>query len=213
MNPASFALPADQTAALTVSIRTTRATVNNVLAYLPGKTDEYVIIGAHYDHSPRQLRFARASQIGQIHPERRQRFRHRRSARTGAAFSSAKRSVAARNSLYVVRRRRARLLGSAEWVKNPTRPLDKAVAMLNMDMIGRIKDDKVYIGGVGTGSTLKAAVEQAAEKSGFQDRVFGQRYSSSDHTSFVTKKIPVLFFFLACTRLSQAFRYWEKIDP
>jgi len=51
MNPASFALPADQTAALTVSIRTTRATVNNVLAYLPGKTDEYVIIGAHYDHS------------------------------------------------------------------------------------------------------------------------------------------------------------------
>src|SRR5208283_1617139 len=48
--PASFALPENQTAALTVSIETTRATVNNVLAYLPGKTDEYVIIGAHYDH-------------------------------------------------------------------------------------------------------------------------------------------------------------------
>ena len=41
------------------------------------------------------------------------------------------------------------LLGSADWVKEPTRPLDKAVAMLNMDMIGRIKDEKVYIGGVG----------------------------------------------------------------
>ncbi len=37
-------------ASLTVSVQTTRATVNNVLAYLPGKTDEYVIIGAHYDH-------------------------------------------------------------------------------------------------------------------------------------------------------------------
>ena len=43
------------------------------------------------------------------------------------------------------------LLGSAAWVKDPTKPLDKAVAMLNMDMIGRIKDNKVYIGGVGTG--------------------------------------------------------------
>src|ERR1022692_3942325 len=48
--PASFALAENQTAALTVSIATTRATVNNVLAYLPGRTDEYVIIGAHYDH-------------------------------------------------------------------------------------------------------------------------------------------------------------------
>ena len=61
------------------------------------------------------------------------------------------------------------LLGSAEWVKNPTRPLDKAVAMLNMDMIGRIKDQKIYIGGVGTGSTLKAGVEQGGGEFGIQN--------------------------------------------
>src|SRR5215470_8434030 len=48
--PASFAFPADLKIALDVSIETTRATVNNVLAYLPGQTDEYVILGAHYDH-------------------------------------------------------------------------------------------------------------------------------------------------------------------
>ena len=67
--PASFALPENQSAALTVSIRTTRATVNNVLAYLPGKTDEYVIIGAHYDHLGRgNIDSLAPSQIGQIHP-------------------------------------------------------------------------------------------------------------------------------------------------
>jgi len=90
------------------------------------------------------------------------------------------------------------LLGSAEWSRIRRVPLDKAVAMINMDMIGRIKDDKVYIGGVGTGSTLKAAVEQAA-RVWIQDRVFGSGYSSSDHTSFVTKKFRFCFSFLACT--------------
>jgi hypothetical protein len=37
-------------------------------------------------------------------------------------------------------------------VKEPTLPIDKAVAMLNMDMIGRIQKDTIYIGGIGTGT-------------------------------------------------------------
>jgi PA domain len=48
--PASFAFPDSLHASLHIDIETTRATVNNVLAWLPGQTDEYVIIGAHYDH-------------------------------------------------------------------------------------------------------------------------------------------------------------------
>ena len=48
--PASFPLPESLHLSLKVDIETTRATVNNVLAYLPGKTNEYIIIGAHYDH-------------------------------------------------------------------------------------------------------------------------------------------------------------------
>jgi len=87
------------------------------------------------------------------------------------------------------------LLGSAEWVTEPTRPLAKAVAMINMDMIGRIKDDKIYIGGVGTGSTFKPILEQAQRDSPFKIEYSAGGYASSDHTSFVTKKVPVLFFF------------------
>ena len=44
------------------------------------------------------------------------------------------------------------LLGSSFYVNHPELPLDKAVAMINMDMIGRVRDGKVYIGGVGTGT-------------------------------------------------------------
>jgi membrane-associated protease RseP (regulator of RpoE activity) len=110
------------------------------------------------------------------------------------------------------------LLGSAEWVKEPTRPIEKAVAMINMDMIGRIKDDKVYIGGVGTGSTLKSILEQAqkdqSEKgASFKIEYSASGFSSSDHTSFVGKKIPVLFFFSGLhSDYHKPSDTWDKIN-
>ena len=67
--PDSFAFPATLQLSVKVDIEATHARVNNVLAYLPGKTDEYVIIGAHYDHLGRGDSNSLApSQIGQIHP-------------------------------------------------------------------------------------------------------------------------------------------------
>src|SRR5579872_1409158 len=67
--PASFSFPDKIRVALNIDIETTRATVNNVLAWLPGQSDEYVIIGAHYDHLGRgNVDSLAPSQIGQIHP-------------------------------------------------------------------------------------------------------------------------------------------------
>jgi len=66
---ASFAFPENLKISLGVNIEKTRATVNNVLAYLPGKTDEYIIIGAHYDHlGYGNVDSLAPSQIGKIHP-------------------------------------------------------------------------------------------------------------------------------------------------
>ena len=66
---ASFAFPETLHLALNIDIQTTRATVNNVLAWLPGQTNEYVIVGAHYDHLGRgNFDSLAPSQIGQIHP-------------------------------------------------------------------------------------------------------------------------------------------------
>jgi membrane-associated protease RseP (regulator of RpoE activity) len=85
--------------------------------------------------------------------------------------------------------------------------------MLNMDMIGRIKDDKVYIGGVGTGSTLKSVLEQAQKDAPFKIEYSAGGYSSSDHTSFVSKKIPVLFFFSGLhSDYHKPSDTWDKIN-
>jgi aminopeptidase YwaD len=195
--PESFAFPPTLQLALKIDIEATHARVNNVLAYLPGKTSEYIIVGAHYDHLGRGDSNSMApSQIGQIHPGA-----DDNASGTAGVLELARMFVPLKGQLdrgilfMSFSGEELGLLGSAEWVKNPTMPLDKCVAMINMDMIGRIRDNKIYIGGVGTGSTFKAILEQAQKKSDFKIEYSAGGYSASDHTSFVAKKIPVLFFF------------------
>ena len=169
--PVSFAFPDTLHLSLHIDIETTRATVNNVLAWLPGQTDEYVIIGAHYDHLGRgNFDSLAPSQIGQIHPGADDNASGTAGVLELARLLAPQRGQLKRSILFMdFAGEELGLLGSAAWVKDPTRPLAKAVAMLNMDMIGRIKDDKVYIGGVGTGSTFKAVSGTGAERRAFQD--------------------------------------------
>ena len=214
--PQSFAFPGQQRLTINVDIETTRATVSNVLAYLPGKTDEYVIIGAHYDHLGRGNYDSLApSQIGQIHPGADDNASGTAGVLELARLFAPLKGELQRGILFAsFAGEELGLLGSAHWVQAPTLPLDKAVAMLNMDMIGRIKDDKVYIGGVGTGSTLKPALEQAQAKSNFKIEYSQGGYAASDHTSFVTKKIPVLFFFSGLhSDYHKPSDTWDKISP
>ena len=214
--PQSFAFPDQLHIAINVDIETTRATVSNVLAYLPGKTDEYVIIGAHYDHLGRGNYDSLApSQIGQIHPGADDNASGTAGVLELARLFAPLKGQLQRGILFAsFAGEELGLLGSAHWVQEPTLALDKAVAMLNMDMIGRIKEDKVYIGGVGTGSTLKPALEQAQAKSNFKIEYSQGGYSASDHTSFVTKKIPVLFFFSGLhSDYHKPSDTWDKINP
>ena len=200
---------------LNVSIENTRATVNNVLAYLPGKTDEYVILGAHYDHLGRgNFDSLAPSQIGQIHPGADDNASGTAGLLELARLLAPMSGQLQRGILFAsFAGEELGLLGSAEWAKNPTLPLDKAVAMLNMDMIGRIKDDKVFIGGVGTGSTFKSLLEEDQAKAGFKIEYSAGGYAASDHTSFVSKKIPVLFFFSGLhSDYHKPSDTWDKIN-
>jgi len=218
--PASLALPDSLHISLNVDIETTWARVNNVLAYLPGQTDEYLIVGAHYDHLGRgNFDSLAPSQIGQIHPGADDNASGTAGVLELARLLAPQRGQLKRGILFVdFAGEELGLLGSAAWVKEPTRPLAKAVAMINMDMIGRIKDDKVYIGGVGTGSTFKpilehAEKEQAQKDSAFKIEYSAGGYSSSDHTSFVSKKIPVLFFFSGLhSDYHKPSDTWDKIN-
>jgi hypothetical protein len=213
--PASFDFPDTLHLSLNIDIETMRATVNNVLAWLPGQSDEYVIIGAHYDHLGRgNFDSLAPSQIGQVHPGADDNASGTAGVLELARLLAPERGKLKRSILFMdFAGEELGLLGSAEWVKEPTRPLDKAVAMINMDMIGRIKDDKIYIGGVGTGSTLKAVLEQAEKDAPFKVEYSPGGYSSSDHTSFVTKKIPVLFFFSGLhSDYHKPSDTWDKIN-
>ena len=213
--PGSFAFPERLRLMVKANIETTKATVNNVLGYLPGKSDEYVIIGAHYDHLGRGTFDSLApSQIGQIHPGADDNASGTAGVLELARLLAPKAGQLQRGILFAsFAGEELGLLGSAEWVKEPTLPLNKAVAMINMDMIGRIKDEKVYIGGVGTGTTFKTLLDQEQKISDFKFENSASGYSSSDHTSFVSKQIPVLFFFSGLhADYHKPSDTWEKIN-
>ncbi len=215
LKPGSFALPDSAQVSLAVGIEQVHATVANVLGYLPGKSDEYIIIGAHYDHLGRGGPDSLApSQIGQIHPGADDNASGTAGVMELARMFTAEKTQPERGILFVTfAGEELGLLGSAHWVNNPTLPLDKAVAMINMDMIGRIRDSKLYVGGIGTGSTFNPGFENIARKYRFNIAYSAGGYSASDHTSFVAKKIPVLFFFSGLhSDYHKPSDTWDKID-
>jgi Zn-dependent M28 family amino/carboxypeptidase len=88
------------------------------------------------------------------------------------------------------------LNGSARFVKDPPIDLKKTAAMLNFDMVGRVRNNLLYVGGGGTAAPLKGLLEKADEDSPLQFKNFGDGgLGPSDHMSFALKKVPVLFLF------------------
>ena len=208
LKPRSFAM-AKLNVDLSVDIQHDTKTVHNVAAYLPGSTKEYVVIGAHYDHLGLGDEHSLApSQIGQIHPGA-----DDNASGTAGVIELArwfsKQPKPKRGILFLTfAGEELGLLGSSWYVNHPLLPLQNAVAMINMDMIGRIRDGKVYVSGTGTGSTLAKLVNEVKPPAGFTSIFPKTGYGGSDHMSFTTKSVPVLFFFSRpARRLSQAQRY------
>jgi aminopeptidase YwaD len=213
--PQSFALPDSLTLSLQVDIERTHATVHNILGYLPGKTDEYIVIGAHYDHLGLGNESSLApSLIGTVHPGADDNASGTAGVLELARLFAARRDALERGVLFAAfAGEELGLLGSSRWVNQPTRPLDKAVGMINMDMIGRIQGSKVYVGGTGTGSTFQSLLERARTNNDFQIEFSSGGYSASDNTSFTTKEIPALFFFSGLHGdYHKPSDTWEKID-
>ena len=196
-NPQSLTLPSEMTITLDIGIEREKATVHNVVGFLPGRSDEYVAIGAHYDHLGLGDHSSLApSKIGRVHHGADDNASGVAGLIELARVLSRRRATLERGVLFIAfSGEEIGLLGSSHWVNHPTLPLDKAVAMINMDMIGRIRDNKVYVGGTGTGSTFKELLGKIEPKHDFEVSFSEGGYTASDHTSFVTKKVPVLFFF------------------
>ena len=159
--------------------------------------NEWVVVGAHYDHLGLGDRNSLApSQIGQIHHGA-----DDNASGTAGVLEVAR--LAARNKrdwkrslLFITfAGEEIGLLGSSYFVNHPTIPLKNTMAMINMDMIGRLNNDRLFVGGVGTSPDFKPWLESLNKTVGLQLDYSDSGYGASDHMSFNAKKIPVLFIF------------------
>ncbi len=201
LRPESFAFPASVKINIVLDVERERKTTHNVAAYLPGETPEYVVVGAHYDHLGLGEQYSMAPNLaGTIHP--------------GADDNASGTAGVIELARWYARQPKQKrgilflnfageemgLLGSQWYVEHPELPLGNAVAMINMDMIGRVRNGKLYVGGSDTGVGMRAMLDRIAPKERLNiDYSDSSGYGSSDHTSFTTKGVPVLFFFRDCT--------------
>jgi hypothetical protein len=188
-----------------VEVEHERAATSNVVALLPGSdpavADECVVVGAHHDHLGLGGDASLApSQTGEVHPGADD------DASGVAAVLSVARAFAAdgpaRRTLVFATfgAEEIGLLGSAHLVKNPPPacPVGKMQLMVNLDMVGRLRDRKLYVSGADTARGLRDVVRALAERSPrLPLRVVfsGDGYGPSDHTSFHARGVPVLFLF------------------
>jgi aminopeptidase YwaD len=86
-------------------------------------------------------------------------------------------------------------LGSVYYVNHPSFPLTQTVAMLNMDMVGRLENRSLTVGGSGTSPAWNALLSKYNADSSFTLTLEPDGFGPSDHASFYGKNIPVLFFF------------------
>src|SRR5262249_18626326 len=87
------------------------------------------------------------------------------------------------------------LLGSAHYVRQPRFPLENTIAMFNLDMVGRLTDEKLAVYGTGTAQDFDPLVERLCSQHHFKLTKHAGGFGPSDHSSFYSKKIPVLHLF------------------
>jgi hypothetical protein len=196
LQPRSFALT-HLKMELDVDIKHDSKVVHNVTAYLPGQTSEYIVVGAHYDHLGLGDEHSLApSQIGKIHPGADDNASGTAGVIELARWFSQQPQMKRGILFLTFAGEEEGLLGSQYYVNHPILPLSDAVAMVNMDMIGRIRDGKVYVNGAGTGTTLTKVIEDLKPPEGLRfDLSEKLGYGGSDHMEFTLKQVPVLFFF------------------
>jgi Zn-dependent M28 family amino/carboxypeptidase len=214
LKPESFEFPSIRVNAA-VDIERAVKTTHNVAAYLPGETAEYVVVGAHYDHLGLGEQFSLAPSLaGTVHPGA-----DDNASGTAGVIELArwfsKQPKQKRGILFLnFAGEEMGLLGSAWYVAHPELPLDNAVAMINMDMIGRVRNAKIYVGGSDTGTGMRAMLDRITPRHQMNiDYSDSSGYGSSDHTSFTTKGVPVLFFFSGLHGdYHKPSDTWDKID-
>jgi aminopeptidase YwaD len=220
--------------ALATKVVRKNAPAANVVGVLEGSDpklkDEVIVVGAHYDHLGRGGEGSLAPREGDIHHGADDNASGTAGLLELARVFSQERARMRRTVLFIAfGGEEEGLVGSSFYVQHPLLPLGQTVAMLNMDMIGRLREGALSVGGVGTSDVWRDMVARAngtvslklvagAQGGGggatpvvngadgraiatatpverFQLRLSEDGYGPSDHSSFYSKRVPVLFFF------------------
>lgn len=183
-------------------------TTHNIIAVVPGKDkqlrNEYIVVGSHYDHlgmGGQGSGSRRPDTLG-VHP----------GADDNASGDAVvlelarhfKKAGSPRSIIFMFFGAEEQgLVGSKkflEWMKqednqrkNLPNNIKGIVAMVNLDMVGRMRDHALSVSGTGTSSGFKAMAEQVAEQKNLHVTCVPDGYGPSDQASFVAADIPVLF--------------------
>ena len=105
------------------------------------------------------------------------------------------------------------LLGSSHYTREPVFPLDSTVAMLNMDMVGRLKENKLVVYGTDTAPQFDPLVDKLNDSYKFAITKQPGGFGPSDHAAFYARKIPVLHFFTGSHEdYHRPSDDWEKVN-
>jgi hypothetical protein len=220
LTPLSF--PVDCKVSANVNLKFGKETATNLIGFIEGNDpvlkDEYIVVGAHFDHLGLGGR-----RSGSLNPDTLIIHNGADDNASGTAgilelsykFMSNKHLL--KRSVLVVcfDAEEKGLLGSKYYVKNPARNISNTAMMVNMDMIGRLNDKPVVLGGVGSSGNFVNIIADASNSHTLEieTNMGGMDFGRSDHASFYRENIPVLFFFTGAHEdYHKPTDDWDKID-
>jgi len=214
--PNSFLLKSE--ISLNVSISDVLVEVPNVVGVVEGtdplKKNEKIVIGAHYDH------------LGKGHNEsslfRGSGAHIHYGADDNASGTAGLIELAERIGKKPLERtvvfiaftaEEMGLIGSKEYCSLPNVSLDNTIAMINMDMIGRMSNNSLQVQGVGTANFWNTLVDSLSKDYSLEMSKGASGQGPSDHSSFNSKNIPVLFVFTGLhSDYHRPSDTWDKIN-
>ena len=202
----------------TIGLRIKKSRGTNVLGVVrgDGSTDEIIIIGAHMDHLG-----LGGEGSGSLRPDEEAIHNGADDNASGIAGLLEMAEKIAVNSEQLKRdvlfiafdAEEKGLLGSKYFVDNPNINLENVSAMINMDMVGRLKDSSLTVGGTGTSPMFEPLLDSLQNIHNLNISYSKEGFGPSDHSSFYIKDIPVLFFFTGTHEdYHKPSDDWEKIN-
>jgi len=198
LKPKSFIIP-NTTVNISVDLEIIETSVPNVLGLVKGidekLSDEYIVVGAHFDHlgwgGANSLYRGKTTQIHNGADDNASGTSVLLELAERVAKNPLKRSVI----FFAINCEEMGLLGSNYYVWNPLVSLEKTVFMLNLDMVGRMQDSKLNIIGTGSSPYFSQLVDSISAIDNLILSKSVDPYGASDHTSFYSNNVPVMFFF------------------